>query len=281
MAYLVSIRLKYEIRSRNIFKLAGPGVTLSSRLQKLTRALSTSTSGFWPGRHRTLGQSSHILWSKVSSPRSSWERATEAQCSSALTWLCHNKSIHTKSKEATSAVKSVLDGAFAAPMIPYQPASSTTRVAAAAHYQVGTGTVAVERAAGPPSEATSDKDVNDLLTLSSFFAPATKIPLDMLHRGATPRKRWNKEGGIESRASNVDPGLASLLADRNRVICVLEKLRQSGDAATYPAHESYTINDEARRRTLDSLDGEQQKSWKEQALLVAYHALSWKNIEAP
>ncbi|KAK2022215.1 hypothetical protein LX32DRAFT_657868 [Colletotrichum zoysiae] len=167
------------------------------------------------------------------------------------------------------------------PIIPYVPPSPTIRVAAPIHSRVGTGAVAAEREPGSASEPASDNDVNNLLTLSSFLAPAREIPLDMLHRGATPRKRWDKKGGIASRASDVDPGLASLLADRNRVSCVVQKLWQSGEAARCPtAPESYIISEETRRRIQDNLNGEHQTFWKTQALLVAYYALSWKNIEA-
>ncbi|GKT61116.1 NB-ARC domain-containing protein [Colletotrichum tofieldiae] len=173
----------------------------------------------------------------------------------------------------------------AIPILQYIPEQSPIRIAPAILSQAGTGTTAVERAAGlAPDSTLSGNDVNILATLSSFFAPTTEIPLDMLHRGASPRSRWSKKGGIQARPSNVDPALATLLKDKNRVACALEGLCQSREATTCPAAsmvpDSYTISRSLRDRTLANLDGEQQKFWKEQALLVAYYSLSWKNIEA-
>ncbi|WQF76964.1 Putative tetratricopeptide-like helical domain superfamily [Colletotrichum destructivum] len=184
-----------------------------------------------------------------------------------LAWVSSYTAIHTKSREATPAVKLFLE----AKMPILSPA--------------GTGTTDVGPAATSAPEPTlSGNDVNILSTLSSFFAPEKEIPLDMLHRGATPRNRWSKKGDIQARDSNVDSEVAAFLKDRNRVARALEKLCQSGEAAKPPvAHmvpEWYTISQSLRERTLAKLDGEQRKFWKEQALLVAYYALPWKNIEA-
>ncbi|CAH0034396.1 unnamed protein product [Clonostachys rhizophaga] len=124
------------------------------------------------------------------------------------------------------------------------------------------------------------EDGKALLVLLSFLAPENAIHVDNLLLGASPRKRWTAQGAItdmDAVNAGLFPELCNLLSDRGKLTAALGELGISGlnnhGNGTYSLEK--TISDSIRR----SVPPEYLRSWRCQALLVAYRAVSWKYTE--
>jgi hypothetical protein len=126
------------------------------------------------------------------------------------------------------------------------------------------------------------EDANILLTLLSFFTTSEKIPLDLLFRGGTPRRRWTVQGeieGVDTFHAGLAPELGSLLSDIQRLGNAFHELDLSS-AVSKNSDETYTLNEAVAGRVRGSLSPELLYFWRYQALTVAYRAIPWKYIES-
>ena len=127
-------------------------------------------------------------------------------------------------------------------------------------------------------EAAPATDV--LLLFLSFLSPCDKVPL-ALFKGASPRKRWTIQGGVEdveAAQTGLDPTLLGLLSDSSKLHNCLSKLHS---ASSISEHDSETISLDGGvvDRLHRSLSVEEACFWKVQALLVSYRAIPWKYLE--
>lgn len=79
----------------------------------------------------------------------------------------------------------------------------------------------------PGSSSIRLEDANILLVLLSFLPPSEKIPLDLLFRGARPRRCWTVQGEIkevDALYADLTPEWGSLLSDTLRLGNALHEL---------------------------------------------------------
>lgn len=139
---------------------------------------------------------------------------------------------------------------------------------------------AVEAVTG--SSDIHSEDANILLVLLSFFTSSEKIPLDLLRRGATPRKRWTAEGGVEKTdaiRAGLAPELCTLLSNNSRLTNALHELALSSTVSK-DSESIYTLDEAVGTRVRERLSADHLFFWKQQALVVAYRAIPWKYIES-
>lgn len=133
----------------------------------------------------------------------------------------------------------------------------------------------------PESNHICSEDANILLLLLSFLDTAEKIPVELLSRGATPRKRWSSQGMIEE-TSAIDAGLSpeicSLLSDIPRLGNAFKILEMRAIVSKH-ADQAYILTKSISHLLHGELSAQQLSFWKLQALIVAYRAIPWKYIE--
>lgn len=143
-------------------------------------------------------------------------------------------------------------------------------------------------ALGAISKATHEKgttfsdDASIVLLLMCFLAPSS-ISMDLISRGATPRKRWNKYGKIdEMDATHVglDPDLRILLSAKPRLSDAFLELGRSSIVSKQPDC-TYVVDESIAPRVCANMSAKQISFWRCQALVVAYRAIPWKYIEPP
>ncbi|EDU40707.1 hypothetical protein PtrSN002B_006043 [Pyrenophora tritici-repentis] len=124
-------------------------------------------------------------------------------------------------------------------------------------------------------------DANTLLLLLSFLSPNDPVPLDLLSRGATPRKRWTAYGEIEefsAEKSGLSPELSSLLSDDSRICDAIAELKRR--SVVTESEQMYTADEEVASQLRASLSVESRTFWKYQALIATYRAFPWKYLES-
>ncbi|KAL2693528.1 hypothetical protein Neosp_000088 [[Neocosmospora] mangrovei] len=140
-------------------------------------------------------------------------------------------------------------------------------------------TTVLEAAPGPVDMRSDDAKV--MLTLLSFFSTPDSIPLDLLSRGAAPRKRWTTRGGVEevdTAHTGLAPELHSLLLDGKRLGGVFDSLGLSS-VVSRDHDQNYTLDETVATRVHDSVPPEDLPFWRSQALIISYRAIPWKYIE--
>ncbi|KAK0628691.1 hypothetical protein B0T17DRAFT_588740 [Bombardia bombarda] len=133
----------------------------------------------------------------------------------------------------------------------------------------------------PGSSEIRLEGANILLVLLSFLMTSEIIPLDLLVRGATPRRRWNAQGKIDevdAICAGLVPELSSLLSDMPRLSNAFHELGLSS-AVSKNSSQAYTVDEAVAARVRESLSPELHSFWRCQALVVAYRSISWKYIE--
>jgi hypothetical protein len=124
------------------------------------------------------------------------------------------------------------------------------------------------------------EDASTLLILLSFLK-SEKIPLELLFRGATPRKRWNVQGEIEevdAIHTGLVPESGSLLSDVTRLsnafhgLDLLSTVSKNSD-------QTYTVDEAVVARIRESLSPELHSFWRFQALVIVSRSTPWKYIE--
>lgn len=126
------------------------------------------------------------------------------------------------------------------------------------------------------------EDGNLLLILLSFLKASEKIHLDLLFRGATPRKRWNEHGEIEevdARHACLAPELVNLLSDIQKLDDAFHELERSSTVLKDP-DQTYTVNENVVDRVRGGIPQAKVSFWRCQALIVTYRAIPWKYIES-
>lgn len=124
-------------------------------------------------------------------------------------------------------------------------------------------------------------DANILLLLLSFLSTSETVPLDLLFRGATPRKRWTAQGNIEDLGalhSSLSPELERILSDFSRTCNAIDELKRV--SAVSDSNQVYSVNAEVATRVRASLSTELTIFWRYQALIVTYRAIPWKYCES-
>ncbi|KAF2787055.1 hypothetical protein K505DRAFT_354071 [Melanomma pulvis-pyrius CBS 109.77] len=134
----------------------------------------------------------------------------------------------------------------------------------------------------PGSSFKHSEDANTLLIVLSFFSTSEKIPLDLLPRGAAPRKRWTEQGvvvQVDAIRDGLVPELCSLLLDMPRLSEALQELESSA-SIVLDSKEIYTLNEAVANCVCKKLSAEHFSFWKCQALIVTYRAVPWKYLES-
>lgn len=125
----------------------------------------------------------------------------------------------------------------------------------------------------------SPVDTQNLRLLVPFLSPSHTLTLEFFHRGGSPRKRWTLEGGVatvDAAVAGLSSCLVSLMCDASRLERALNNLSTS---VLKKSEGCYSLEEEFAGRIRDSLSASEASLWKRQALIVAYRAISWKNVE--
>lgn len=123
-------------------------------------------------------------------------------------------------------------------------------------------------------------DSRMLVAFLSSFSPRSMIPLD-LFRGATPRKRWAKDGNLEdTRAEQFGlvTELCGFLSSNHRLKSGFRDL-EALSVVSQESDQAYSISDGVTKGVLEKLSPESLDFWKTQALLVLYRSIPWKYID--
>lgn len=102
---------------------------------------------------------------------------------------------------------------------------------------------------------------------------------DLLLSGATPRKRWTKQGHVgEADCDGLSSALQAVLSSSLRLQGAIEEL-ENASALTKALDGSYTVDAATKSRTLRTLPPKDIQFWRRQAFLVICHAVPWKYLE--
>ncbi|KUJ07295.1 uncharacterized protein LY89DRAFT_677915 [Mollisia scopiformis] len=140
-------------------------------------------------------------------------------------------------------------------------------------------TTAASGAVPRPRTNHSEDAMLSLVLLCSLAS--SEVPLDLISRGASPRRRWNAHGGIEEKdalyiaLSSALVDLLSSIAKLDNALCELVSL----SAISKSSDETYMVNRAVQARVSDSLPPELHSFWRLQALVVAYRSIPWKYLE--
>ncbi|GKT54677.1 NB-ARC domain-containing protein [Colletotrichum tofieldiae] len=201
----------------------------------------------------------------ILSPPNSWERARRDQRRAALRVLYEKKAIHHDAQEATKAFSFVTKHIAA------------LNRALPMRFLKEPATIVGSAASDPIGHQPPD-DADLLLVLASFLAPGKEIPLDLFIRGAGARTRWGSDGKPTESRSLVDAELSSVLADRPKLENAFKMLCSVGTIKKINS-DTFSVSTDVSEAILISLDNDQRQFWKQQALIVAYRALTWKYLE--
>jgi hypothetical protein len=133
----------------------------------------------------------------------------------------------------------------------------------------------------PSSHSMFSEDTKILLIFLSFLSIPDKIPLDLLFRGGSPRKRWSAAGDIEelnAAHSGLTHELCIFLSDETRLQNSINELGSSS-AILDNGDETYTLNKATMNGIPKKLAVDDASFWRCQVLVVTYRAIPWKYIE--
>ncbi|OQE47533.1 hypothetical protein PENCOP_c001G09023 [Penicillium coprophilum] len=213
-----------------------------------------------------------------------WERYAESQWRTALDKLLKKSNILRKAKElsklADNFIKEVkLHLSFVNPPKHTVLGFSRCEGRNEAVLSDDTRSIAMVLEVIPHLKATGSADSARLMILLSYLANY-ELPVDLLYRGASPRKRWTKDGDIVEE----DPGELGLSDDLIRICSpdtltkVLSKL-QSSSAIDWVSNSRFKLSERARDRMLNMLPGSTHSFWCLQALILASRSIPWKYLE--
>ncbi len=124
------------------------------------------------------------------------------------------------------------------------------------------------------------EDPKLLLVLLCFLA-SSEIPLDLLFRGASPRRRWSENGEIEE----TDALYTGLQSELVHLLSSIPKLSNAfGELVSLSAisrisDQTYVVDRAILACVTDSLPPGLHSFWRLQALIIAYRAIPWKYLE--
>lgn len=131
----------------------------------------------------------------------------------------------------------------------------------------------------PQLKVTGSADSTHLIILLSYLANH-EVPIDLLCRGASPRKRWTEDGDIVE----TDPAELGLSNDLIRICSpdtltkVLSEL-QSLSAIDWVSNSRFKLTERVRDGILDRLPNSTHSFWCLQALILASRSIPWKYLE--
>lgn len=131
----------------------------------------------------------------------------------------------------------------------------------------------------PHLKATGSADSARLMILLSYLANH-EVPIELLCRGATPQKRWTKDGDI-FKANPAELGLSDDLiriCSPDTLTKVLSKL-QSFSAIDWVSNSHFKLTESARHGILNRLTDSTHSFWCLQALILVSHSIPWKYLE--
>ena len=121
-----------------------------------------------------------------------------------------------------------------------------------------------------------------LLVLSCFLAPCD-VSLATLSQGATPRKRWDRYGGVEVVSAGrvgLDLYLEEFFSDTTRLNRAADQLeRLAAVAKVAKSEDQIRVMDPIRARVLAAVPSELCSFWRRQTLTLVYRATPWKILE--
>ncbi|KAK6076278.1 LipA and NB-ARC domain-containing protein [Seiridium cupressi] len=126
-------------------------------------------------------------------------------------------------------------------------------------------------------------DANMLLVFLAFLAPSEKINVDLLSRGAAPRKRYTATGEIQVVGADqmgLNGDLSTFMSDSLRLNDAFYELKQLSVILEDNAG-GYTLDRSAATFVQELLSPAHAIAWRFQALFIAYGAIPWKYIDAP
>jgi hypothetical protein len=124
------------------------------------------------------------------------------------------------------------------------------------------------------------EDPKLLLILLCFLA-SSEVPLDLLFRGASPRRRWSEHGEIEE----TDALYTGLQSELVHLLSSIPKLSNAfGELVSLSAisrisDQTYMVDRAILACVTDSLPPGLHSFWRLQALVVTYRAIPWKYLE--
>ena len=132
-----------------------------------------------------------------------------------------------------------------------------------------------------PSEVLSGEISEDgrLLLFVVCMLSSTAFSPGLLLSGATPRKRWTKQGLVgQAGCDGLSAALRIMLSDESKLRGALDEL-ESASALTKTADESYVMDPTTGSRIREDILPEDTQFWRRQAFLVICHAVPWKYLE--
>ncbi|CVL11857.1 hypothetical protein FPRO06_07906 [Fusarium proliferatum] len=133
----------------------------------------------------------------------------------------------------------------------------------------------------PGSSNRYSEDASILLAFLSVLAVSERVPLDLLSRGAAPRRRWNTRGeiaAVDAAAAGLNPELYSLLSGSSRLSDAFHELELLS-ALSKNTDETYNLDEIVVSRIRERLSPESLSFFRSQALIVVYRAIPWKYVE--
>jgi hypothetical protein len=213
----------------------------------------------------------------------SWYRAKQQTRHSALTNLCLKTNIVTQTEVLGDYVDKLIEDTQARlSFLQLDPhdVSESPKTKHVSHDSADATWKTLSKAIAEqarPGLVRTDESL--LLILLCFFND--EVSLDVLSRGASPRKRWTRQGEIENIGPSrmgLAPDLQFLLSDRTRLEIAADELEKHS-AITKNFNETYTVISVIRNHILDQLPRQLHSFWRLQALIIAYRAVPWKHLE--
>jgi len=119
-----------------------------------------------------------------------------------------------------------------------------------------------------------DSDDSSLLLVLLCFLDVFVIQKDVLIRGGTPHKRWNKHGEIDEISpseSGINEHLIEICSDEGRLNAALEILVTASLLHANPDFQELSMTLYTRDRIIARLPDNAKICWKYQALLLVCH----------
>lgn len=132
----------------------------------------------------------------------------------------------------------------------------------------------------PGLEGTESEDAKVLVVLLCFLAQS-EIPLALLSRGASRRKRWDESGGIEQReafGSGLFDELVRICSCNMTLNRALSQL-QSSSAIPKISDDTFKLDQCVKAAILRRIPTEHHSAWRLQALIIACRSIPWKYLE--
>lgn len=120
-----------------------------------------------------------------------------------------------------------------------------------------------------------------LLALIPALSTTDNIPIDLLIRGASPRKRWGPDGQIEeidATHAGLAPEVVSFLSDPQRLRPVLNEVSRLSVKEQWPG--ILVADKPAFDNVWEKLSANQRIFWSRQALILCYRVIPWSYLEA-